>query len=50
MSEKPSNDGWKENLLKSSLPLEQLVAEQLERSKFQVAGVFLYIRPNEQGI
>jgi hypothetical protein len=27
-----------------------LVAEQLERSKFQVAGEFPYIRPNEQGI
>jgi hypothetical protein len=50
MSEKPFNNGWKENLLKSSLPLEQLVAEQLERSKFQVAGEFPYIRPNEQGI
>jgi hypothetical protein len=50
MSEKLSNNGWKENLLKSSLPLEQLVAEQLERSGFHVAGEFPYVRPNEQGI
>ena len=40
MSEKPSNNGWKENPLKSSLALEQLVAEQLERSGFHVAGEF----------
>lgn len=50
MTQKTFNNGWKENLLKSSLPFEQLVAEQLERSKYHIEGEFPYTRPNEQGI
>ncbi|MHB8598858.1 MAG: hypothetical protein ACYDER_18820 [Ktedonobacteraceae bacterium] len=51
MNEKQDNDKkWKDSLLKSSLPLEQLVAEKLVGQYFWIAGEYPYIRPNEQSI
>jgi len=44
------SDKWKDHLLKSSLPLEQLVAEKLIKKNLQIAGEYPYIRPNEQNI
>ena len=39
---------WKDFLLKSSLPLEQVVAEKLSSCGFHIAGEFAYLRNNEQ--
>lgn len=51
MSEKQNNDSkWKDSLLKSSLPLELLVAEKIARTGFDVNSEYSYIRTNEQGI
>src|SRR5229473_4520754 len=50
MAEKSDNSNWKENLLKSSLPLEQLVAEELEKNTFYIAGEYSYTRKNEHEI
>jgi len=50
MAEKADNSNWKENLLKSSLPLEQLVAEELEKKNFYIAGEYSYTRQNEHEI
>jgi hypothetical protein len=51
VDEKRDNDKkWKDSLLKSSLPLEQLVTEKLVSQGFWVAGEYPYIRPNEQNI
>jgi hypothetical protein len=51
MNEKQDNNKkLKDLLLKSSLPLEQLVIEKLTSQRFWVAGVYPYIRPNEQNI
>lgn len=51
MSEKQKDDNrWKENLLKSSLPLEQLVSEKLENKNLYISGEYPYIKPNEQDI
>jgi hypothetical protein len=48
MSDKSSGDSkWKDHLLRSSLPLEQLVAEAMERHGLYVAGEYPYTRPNE---
>lgn len=44
------NFKWKDNLLKSSLPLEYSVARLLKQSKFFIAGEYSYSRKNEQGI
>jgi hypothetical protein len=44
------NPKWKDNLLKSSLPLEQIVWEKIEAHDFTVFGEFAYNRPNEQGV
>ena len=41
---------WKDGLLKSSLPLEQLVAEVLANQKFFVCGEYSYLRTNENGL
>ena len=51
MTEKKNNESkWKDYLLKSSLPLEQLVAEKLEKSGVYIAGEYPYIRTNDQNI
>lgn len=39
---------WKEHLLKSSLPLEQIVAEKVSSKGFLIGGEFAYLRNNEQ--
>lgn len=44
-----ANNRWKDALLKSSLPLEHLVAEVLNRNRIYVSGEFSYVRPNENG-
>ncbi len=49
MTEK-SNKKWKDSLLKTSLPLEYLVAEKLSELKYGIQGEYHYLRPNEQGI
>jgi hypothetical protein len=41
---------WKEHLLKSSLPLEQLVAEKLTQLGFFVSGEYTYLRLDEAGL
>ncbi|MCS6151370.1 hypothetical protein G3465_00255 [Shewanella baltica] len=38
---------WKDHLLKSSLPLEQIVAEKLSLHGLHVHGEFAYLRKNE---
>lgn len=43
-------DKWKEFLLKSSVPLEQLVSEKLSNRGFHIKGEYPYLRPNEQEI
>jgi hypothetical protein len=51
MSGEQSNDNkWKNHLLKSSLPHEQIVSEKLQGSDFYLVGKYPYIRPNEQDI
>lgn len=51
MNDKKSNDNrWKEFLLKSSLPLEQLVSEKLELQGLYVVGEYPYTRYNEQNM
>ncbi|MFL5690885.1 MAG: hypothetical protein ACJ795_03700 [Ktedonobacteraceae bacterium] len=44
------NKDWKDYLLKSSLPLEQIVSEKLDSNHWYIDGEFPYIRPNEQDI
>jgi hypothetical protein len=41
---------WKDSLLKSSIPLEHAVAEELARQKWYVWGQYAYARDNESGI
>jgi hypothetical protein len=41
---------WKDSLLKSSLPLEHVVSEQLESDGWEVWGQYSYSRRNESGI
>lgn len=48
MNEK--NNKWKTSLLKTGLPLEHLVAEQLSNKGFEIKGEYSYIRKNEQNI
>lgn len=45
-----SNKNWKDALLKTSLPLEYLVAEKLSKLRCGIQGEYHYLRPNEQGI
>lgn len=49
MIEKTKNK-WKDYLLKTSLPLEYLVAEKLSELRYGIQGEYHYLRPNEQGI
>ena len=44
------NEKWKNALLKTSLPLEYVVAEQLNDLGFGIQGEYHYLRPNESGI
>ena len=48
--QKSNNDRWKDYLLKSSLPLEQIVSEKLEQNGWHIWGEYSYFRPNEQNI
>ena len=41
---------WKEALLRSSLPLEHVVAEALTNGGVDVSGPFSYLRPNEHNV
>lgn len=41
---------WKDFLLRSSLPLEHLIAQKLSKLGIYVAGEYTYLRPNENGI
>lgn len=45
-----SDAKWKDLLLKSSLPLEHSVAEELARQKWYVWGQYAYARDNETGV
>jgi hypothetical protein len=45
-----SNSKWKDALLKTSLPLEHLVAEKLGKQKFDIWGEFSFVRENEHGL
>lgn len=47
---KQANKKWKDALLKTSLPLEYLVAELLSDFRFGIHGEYHYLRPNEQGV
>lgn len=46
---KESGGKWKDALLKTSLPLELLVAEKLDAAGFWVSGEYTYLRTNESG-
>lgn len=41
---------WKDHLLKSSLPLQQLVSEKLEKHELYVTGEYTYSRSNERDV
>lgn len=41
---------WKDALLRTSLPLEYLVASKLSNKKCGIQGEFHYLRPNELGV
>ncbi|MCF8057566.1 MAG: hypothetical protein K9K37_13140 [Desulfocapsa sp.] len=45
-----SKKKWKDSLLKTSLPLEYLVAEKLSELKYGIQGEYHYLRYNEQGV
>lgn len=47
---KKSNKKWKDALLKTSLPLEYVVAGLLNDLGFGIQGEYHYLRPNESGI
>ena len=47
---KQKDTNWKDALLKTSLPLEYLVADKLSNLRFGIQGEYHYLRPNEQGI
>lgn len=47
---KKNDKKWKSALLKTSLPLEYLIAEKLSKLKCGIQGEYHYLRPNEQGI
>lgn len=49
MTEK-TNKRWKDHLLKTSLPLEYLVAEKLSKLKYGIQGEYHYLRPNEHNV
>ncbi len=41
---------WKDAFLRTSLPLEYLVAQELSRLRYGIQGEFHYLRPNEHGV
>lgn len=41
---------WKDALLRSSLPLEHIIAQKLSKIGIYVSGEYTYLRPNEDGI
>ena len=45
-----SSNKWKDALLKTSLPLEFLVADKLSKLGFDVSEEFVFVRRNEQNI
>jgi hypothetical protein len=45
-----SNKKLKDSLLKTSMPLEYLVAEKLSELKYGIQGEYHYLRPNETGV
>jgi hypothetical protein len=45
-----SNKKWKDFLLKTSMPLEYLVAEKLSELKYGIQCEYNYLRPNETGV
>lgn len=47
---KQESKKWKDALLRTSLPLEYLVAELLSASGFGIHGEYHYLRPNENGV
>lgn len=47
VEDKQNKKKWKDNLLKSSLPLEQVVSEKLTQQGFSMSGEFTYMRQNE---
>lgn len=46
----PGNKKWKDALLKTSLPLEHLIAEKLGKHGFLIHGEYSFIRDDEQGV
>ena len=45
-----SSSKWKDPLLRSSLPLEYLIAKKLNDIGVYVSGEYSYLRPNENGL
>lgn len=50
MKEVKNTNKWKNALLKSSLPLEYIIANRLNKLGVYIAGEFSYLRTNENGI
>jgi hypothetical protein len=50
MTTKKTDKTWKDALLKTSMPLEYLVAQQLHNLKCGIQGEYHYLRPNEEEI
>jgi hypothetical protein len=50
MGSSDTSNKWKDALLRSSLPLEHLIAQKLGQSGIYVSGEFTYLRPNENGV
>ena len=41
---------WKDAFLRTSLPLEYLVAQELSKLRYAIQGEYHYLRPNEHGV
>lgn len=41
---------WKDAFLRTSLPLEYLVAQELSKLRYGIQGEYQYLRPNEHGV
>ena len=50
MTTSPKSGKWKDALLKSSLPLEYLVADKMRAKRCGIMGEYSYLRKNEQGL
>ena len=50
MNSSNKSNKWKDALLRSSLPLEHLIAQKLSKSGIYVSGEYTYLRPNENEI